>query len=150
MKLENQVCTLKQAKRLRELGIAKESLFCYVSENLGNFEVVATFGYSWSDFPDYSSYKHKYFAYTVAELGVMLPDFQHQNGKGFWISFPSHSSDIMKWIGAVETPNRDHSETIRHRIVHDTEAQARAAMLIYLIENNHITPDEVNKRLLNA
>lgn len=128
MKLSDQVCTIDQAKRLKELGI-EGSLFNWVSDP-GNRTFPHPFllegsRHSWP--PDKS-----YPAFTVAELGVMLPT-AHNTMR--YTKYPGSG-----WIGfdrsGHELPGR-----------FNTEAQARAAMLIHLLENNLITPAEANKRL---
>jgi hypothetical protein len=65
-------------------------------------------------------------AYTVAELGEMLKDIQNQIDCGdvcYDLTFESEKS-LIGWGG------NSHEESA------DTEADARAKMLIYLKENN--------------
>ena len=68
MKLKDQVCSLESAKRLKELGIEQDSIFCYFHCSDDSFEL------------DYNTWKkteifpHEYIsAFTVAELGEFLP-----------------------------------------------------------------------------
>lgn len=133
MKLENQVCTLEQAKRLFTLLGLNESLLNYVSENDKSYEIVVCNGYSWSDFPAYSGYKYKYPAFTVAELGLVLPFGEY---------------DTAQWDYGWRIYT-DGGDGAMGDVYFNTEAEARAAMLIFLLENNIISPDEVNKRLNN-
>lgn len=145
MKLENQVCTLEQAKRLKELGVAQDGIFSHVDN-------ISKVGYEGIRLTKQtSSYRAKgqlidsgvikYFvAFTVAELGVMLPiniitARQKHTDTYACIALENGSSDV------------DYSKDIQHK---ETEAKARAAMLIYLLENGHTTAEEVNQRLLNA
>jgi len=72
MKLEDQVCSLELAKRLKELGVKQESYFYWISDEDENF-VVPTGTYDWGDWPGYEKFEPKYSAFTVAELGEMLP-----------------------------------------------------------------------------
>lgn len=75
MKLENQVCSLEQAKKLKELGINQESEFLYFTGHyVGNTtsydlgwrgEFLSRDGETPLDQPHIA-------AFTVAELGVML------------------------------------------------------------------------------
>lgn len=130
MKLENQVCNEYRADRLKELGIVQEALFYH------------THSEKWGVMPkksiDFSG--HPSAAFTVAELGIMLPDdlsvpginysFYHRhNWKGESVGYTAFGQDPIEqgW--------------------YHTEAEARAAMLIYLLENNIITASEVNARL---
>lgn len=108
MKLSEQVCALEQAKKLYALGVERRSLFYHFH---GRIEHEA-FG---------SEY---YSAFTVAELGVMIPAeyFLPSNKDGAW--WMSHGMTFEK-----------------------TEAEARATMLIQLLQANKVTPAEVNQRL---
>lgn len=137
MKLENQVCTLEQAKRIKELGVAYESIFRYVSDYKGEFECVLSWGYEWSDYPCHAGSNDIISAYTVAELGVMLPNLIAIEYK-LDEFFDNHFSDLpakekeLRFWGAIMS------------------ATFLAAMLIYLLENNLTTSEEVNKRLQAA
>src|ERR1044071_3781768 len=82
MKIEDQVCTLEQAKRLKELGVVQESEFYWmkwitVLEDGTEHEWKVVFNKAWGEY---------YSAYTVAESGVMLPDVtvSYRNLKGFY------------------------------------------------------------------
>lgn len=121
MNLESQVVSLELAKRLKELGVPQESLFYWgmiSSDNGGNGNYcLFRFG---SD--EYEMCSFTASAFTVAELGEMLP-WQtgfYKNEAGDWrIAFTTHPNEVY-------TPNN---------VYGDTEADARAKMLIYLIEN---------------
>jgi hypothetical protein len=120
MKIEDQVCTEFQADRLKEFGIIQESLFYHTHSDWG---VMPRKSIDFSGNP--SS------AFTVAELGILLPpgyDTMYCTNDG-WRGFDLDGQDMCD------------SKTF------DTEAEARAAMLIYLLETNLITPAEVNERL---
>lgn len=110
MKLENQVVSLDLSKRLKELGVKSPSNF-YWDEGDGI-----------EDRLEYSP-NHVFLelipAYTVAELGEMLPTLT-----------TSWKSALGNWV--CEVPPQMNEENI----FADTEADARAKMLIYLIENN--------------
>ena len=127
MKLSEQVCALEQAKKLYALGVERRSLFYHFH---GRIEHEA-FG---------SEY---YSAFTVAELGVMLP-MQVTSGKydlkgGYGVSVISPLCFAMD--DAEDAGNKFNWGR------YATEAEARAAMLIYLLENNLVTPAEINQRL---
>jgi len=117
MKLEQQVTSLEISKRLKELGVKQESYFTWykhLSEDDGT-EVWTVNGQG-----DRPYANPMYSAFTVAELGEMLP------------------------IASVKTyrldkRNGDSVYVCEHTDVafsSDTEADARGKMLIYLIENN--------------
>jgi hypothetical protein len=79
MNIENQVCTLEQAKLLRSLGIHKTSLFCYAGTKAEDIAIVYTCGYDWHDHPGYCAYPLQFSAFTVAELSAMLPDYGYKS-----------------------------------------------------------------------
>lgn len=149
--LEQQVCSLKWAQRLKELGVKQESLFywCHHISKLEGEDDKATVavGY-YSDKLNYESdteaYRY-YAALTVAELGTMLPknsftmsganpihpwNRKHQEYvAGFWPQTAS-AEEIEEPIRSKKEPTMWYG---------DTEADARAKMLVYLLENKLIT-----------
>jgi hypothetical protein len=116
MKLEQQVCSLDLAKRLKELGVKQESLFY------------------WSDDVIYihkrRDAKDWYSAFTVAELGEMLPDYIYSQKRFL------QSDDWCIYTAGEPKDFPDGKEMIHG----NTESDARAKMLVYLIENNLIKP----------
>lgn len=133
MKLENQVVSLELSKKFKKLGLNQESLFYWGVPKSGNIPE----GQLNEGLPIKNSKMYKfrdyYSAFTVAELGEMLP-----NGKYSWKS--GHG-----WLASEIFP-ADLQE--RH---FKTEADARAVMLIYLIESNghQSVPHPTNKNLEN-
>jgi len=140
MKIEAQVCTFEQSKKLKELGINNKSTFNYWDFN----NVSDKFFHSGRQHLVYGEHcpasgsinnelKECWFpAFTVAELGVMLP-----NG------YDTMQNSVDGWRGY----NDDNSDCPPDNEGFATEAEARAAMLIYLLENNLTTAEEVNQRL---
>lgn len=128
MELQKQVTSLKISKRLKELGMKQESLFYFV--NAPSIESP-----HWHLYPapqgkwtadTYWSAEH-YSAFTVAELGEMLPlteihDSLDGNQYGCQFSCAEDFTDL----------NKGHTEFA------DTEADCRGKMLIYLLENKLI------------
>lgn len=134
MDLSKQACTLEQSKKLKALGVRYEA--------------------SLSVWHQFQGYKYMLLlrveddkedtipGFTLSELGLMLPAMYisgYRKDKCSAIccfyedaAKPRHIGEVSKWEGKGET-----------------EAEARAAMLIYLLENNHTTPEEVNTRLNN-
>lgn len=151
MTLENQVISLEQSKRLKELGIEQNSYFfwqhypetIYRKEALriipkSNKEGITDRGECWS-------------AFTASELGVMLPDnisHHRANKGGTWDGhlhrclIPSHGKEVIGEQG-VTVPL--HYDFCKHG--YDTEAECKAATLIYCLENKLTTPEECNSRL---
>jgi hypothetical protein len=129
MRLQDQVCTLKQAAKLAVLEVNKKSLFYYALNSFTpEFKEITMQ-------PD--SRDIVYSAFTVSELGIMLPidfiSFKITGGKEF-------SCSRLK----IDNVNIDFSFVSKFKI---TEAEARAEMLIHLLENKLIKVEEVNERL---
>lgn len=122
MTLEQQVVSLPLAKRLKELGVKQESVF-YWSLTKGHYMLrymgKATKGIEYARFR-----VSGISAFTVAELGVLLRST-------VWVIV---SRPIYNQWGAYAPMCEEWKEHYA-----DTEADARAKMLIYLIENKLIT-----------
>lgn len=118
MKLEQQVCSLELAKRLKDAGAKQESLFYWFTNQL----VYRCDLSKWE-----KSKKYIFSAFTVAELGEMLPFNVKTNKIG----------DSGKWFARhFIGPNNSMGDGITA----DTEADARAKMLICLIEQGLVKP----------
>jgi len=123
MKLQDQVCSFELAKKLKELGVKQGSLFYWYTDGL-NFQVDIKTDYIRGVYGYSGKQDEMYPTFTVAELGEMLPNFC----SSYQMPEPHTSSSISLWYcGAKETELSQ---------VAETEADARAKMLIYLIENN--------------
>jgi hypothetical protein len=118
MKIKDQVCNVDLAKRLKQLGVEQESLFWWV-------DIIDGYDHSgreeWWIEPTYKGYKKYLSAFTVAELGKKLPE-------GYW-SGKFNKSKFVCW------------EYLADDTYAKTEADARAKMLIYLLENKLISPN---------
>ena len=125
MNLEKQVCTKEQSQKLYNLGIRGESLFYHTQSD-------------WGIMPKKSiDFKNGYVlnAFTTAELGEMLPEY-----------YESHSGPMYEnwYCGPVECGDGDFFA------MEATEAQAKATMLINLLETENAIEGGVeacNKRL---
>jgi hypothetical protein len=143
MRLERQVCSLELAKRLKELGVKQESLFFYWRNVDGSGSPTNPYekqeGYLLVGNPyNIHPFDEKYSAFTVAELGEMLPEYKegYKCVRTYW-----DKNKVGAEIGLRDTEAEFHSKT--HFA--DTEADARAKMLIYLLENKFITPSSIEK-----
>ena|SRR6187402_2783288 len=130
MKTELQVCSLEQAKKLKELGVEQlVSLFewtVYCPDPTGEkyYYIVMD-----NNHPDAGHAEIIASAFTVAELGIMLPLYCDSRKDGSW------------WVcdeGLTGNCVEFHA---------DTEAEARAAMLIYILENSLTTSQDINNRI---
>lgn len=154
MKLIDQVITLSQAKRLKELGIRQDAshaawlrneshgeteFWCWPVEAQG----ITNRGYS----SPAKGCLEGFSAFSVAELGVMLPDKFQYGGEECFVDSVKYCKEY-KWIAGIHTVwAHDKPVVAKKYVPADTEAEARAAMLIYLLENKLVTPEEVNARL---
>jgi hypothetical protein len=126
MRLEDQVCALEYSKRLDELGVKRESLFYHQisSSYLGEHHSIRIW------FQPRIDYGKEYHAYTVAELGEMLPNMS--------MSFRAYNKIYSQENWLIQC---SHYES---NLSSDSEANARAKMLIHLIENGYVKVEELN------
>jgi hypothetical protein len=115
MKLEQQVTSLELSKKLKELGVKQESFFYWALRQ--DVSWICAQGKGWSDSVS---------AFTVAELGEMLPEeyvlpYRMDSDNGRWRCYPIEDDEDLFLAEA------------------DIEADARAKMLVYLLENKLIT-----------
>ena len=125
MKLQDQVCTLEQAKKLKQLGLSSQSIaqwrdFDDLKDSRVKPEVKTEILR-----PSDSSVMQVYPAYTVAELGEPLHAFGD-----YW--------SIMQNLKSKQYIFRLSFGLNVYQGSRKTEAEARAAVLIYLLENNLI------------
>jgi hypothetical protein len=137
MKLQDQVCTEHQAKQLVALGIECETLFYHVfpkdKKKISTHRGVHAMFYAKDIIAENEGdeFDHEMApAYTVAELGLILKD------RGL----PIYWELWKEWAFKVGDQPQGYG----------TEAVARAALLIHLLEKGSITAAEVNQRLQNT
>lgn len=123
--LEQQVCSLESAKRLKGLGFRQESLYFWI-HIMESKTVMESKTDVWSLLPhDWRHVKESGIsAYTVAELGEMLPISVKDL---FHLTIKRSSKEWMLWY----TSYAEHL----HSAIETTEAECRAKMLIYLVEH---------------
>ena len=125
MQLEKQVVSLELAKRLDELKVKQVSHFWWCQHDHEMYELEC--GDECSD----SIGGHS--AFTVAELGNLLPkELKLDKAYDLNISF-----GYAKWV--VAFVDRSDGYAVQYQEVADTEADARAKTLVYLLENKLIT-----------
>lgn len=128
MKIEKQVCSLNLSKKLVELGITAEPLFWHTVniDPITPKDIIQKWQHSHFDACE------KYPAYTVAELGEMLPEY-----------FESHRGPMLKnWYCGILEGGED-----EYFAMEATQAEAMAAMLIHLLQNGNLV-EACNSRLL--
>lgn len=120
MTLSSQVCNLELSKRLKELGCKQDSYFNWeLRPSDGETKLVAV--KSWNN-------EFTFSAFSVAELGELLP--KEMNFKTFL--GPNY---VQLKIGG--------KEKLHAFIEADNEANSRAKLLVYLIENNLYDPRRI-------
>jgi hypothetical protein len=119
MELEKQVCSLVLAKRLKELGVKQESYFVWFEFPMLTPTVMRREELR----PNSESITA---AFTVAELGEMLPCFVD----GLPLGISADRKSIY---------TRNDNGTMKTDFSADTEADARAKILVDLIENKLLT-----------
>jgi len=128
MELKDQVTNRELSERLRDLGVPQESLFWWVEYTDG----FGSQGERWDVQGNHIGYKQFCAAFTVAELGEMLPHtFKTGNEVRLLECAPDYPGGW--WVRDGSYSSATHAEWA------DTEADARAAMLVYLLENHLIT-----------
>lgn len=159
MKIENQVCTLEQALKLMQLGVKQEggNCFAYIKNRCRDETefYLTPVCYPGCSNQGYSEHGKGcldgFAAFTVAELGVMLPHFDNLAQMGGFMHltvFDPSAKDGKGWYCVWEYDrDKENAGFGREIIDAPTEAEARTAALIYAIENNLTTPEEVNHRL---
>lgn len=134
MKLEDQVVSLELAKKLKTLGVKQESMFDWIEWKEGKSKLI----YNDMEHNYDASIKLSFYsAFTVAELGEMLPKHAGSYKKeDEYVAF----SDWKEYAWYIDGGNAPKLviETA------NTEADARAKMLIYLLENKIITINKDN------
>lgn len=126
MELEKQVSSLELSKTLKTLGVKQESAFywdttetcVYPPNRKPENEWRWSLGYGWPR-NEGESGRRVISAFTVAELGELLPPY----------------TKSYRYYGGFDCD----LENIPSQRT-DTEADARAAMLIYLIEKGIVKP----------
>jgi len=143
MELKNQVCSLELSKQLKKLGVRQNSLFYYLLPNLKEYTITGEedlekigdyylgqakeIGVAWC--------KEDYSAFTVAELGEILPND---------ITFVKTAMP-EGFICIFKTKQEEHREYDFLINQQQNEADARAKMLIYLIEKKLTSPNKQNE-----
>lgn len=125
MDISKQVCTLKQAKRLKDLGIEQKSIFYHVFSFIHK---------EWMICQPIDFYlgkdEERYSAFTVAELGIMI-------GKGT-VASEKH------WQWLLDSVNSGLSATTCYN------AETLTEFVITQITEGCLPVEEVNNRLINS
>jgi hypothetical protein len=159
MKLENQVCTYEQAVTLKAFGIKQHAAFFYVKtcsrlehKNISLFcgiDAALRQYKSWMQHDAFlqSQTEEPVAAWNATELGVLLPSelVQPRNTIELYTYKKDNAFDsgCTRYFCSLHT-----ADLLKQQFY--TEAHARAAMLIYLLESGHVSADVLNQQLLIA
>jgi len=127
MELNKQVCSLELAKQLKELRVEQESFWYWgYYEPARRWDIIDSGEAENWDYP-----RGVFSAFTVAELGEMLPAGYISVSKILIVNTPIISGTSRFRVKYIKDDNENYEED-------DTEADARAKMLIYLIKEKLI------------
>ncbi len=135
MNIESQVCSLELSKRLKELGVKQESLFVWISIIKTKFDFIKL---RESYEPDSESVgAYNYSAFTAAELGNLLPE-RIDKYRNEYIKFQKIKCEAIErfhYLCSLVECGGYHMDYVKYDCSDENEADARAKMLIYLLEN---------------
>jgi len=158
MKLKNQLSNRELSEKLKKLGVRQESVFYWREVLIGRHQKYEDrFKITLGRYLDHSGDVIAS-AFTVAELGEMLPWekrfsewlewYEEEKDQIYRRGFGIHPRPKDEWM--CEYLDRENLKIngtwIVMRELCKTEADARAAMLIHLLENKIITVEEVNAK----
>lgn len=128
--LESQVCSLDLAKKLKELGVKQESLFGWYGTEYQKNETDIPQVHLMGSGDEMSWHYTLCSAFTASELGEMLPECceHYQTPRG------TRAREKGKWKTTSEF-------AVTHPAHAETEADARAKMLIHLLETGIVKND---------
>ena len=127
MDLSKQVISLDLAKRLKELGAPQDSCFIYLNNNL--------------QYRDLCPYAITYVAaYTVAELGEMLPEsIDKPTTRDWYVLYMSRFAGNCYHADYCLPPHHEVGESFDSEVSPVSMADAYGLMLAWLIENGYIS-----------
>ena len=127
MKIEEQVVSIELAKEMKKLGAPQDSYFTWCEYGEYESEYLAPLSAAEINYKDnYFIVVHVCAAFTVAELGEMLP-FNYQSTK----LYLDNGESTVEWCCC-------HSHKKQHCEYADTEADARAKMWLYLKKKKRV------------
>ena len=132
MTIEEQVTSLELSKKLKELGVKQESLFYWKTYEPDQFDTVPHPKIiNFKEEPGFSE-NSLYSAFTVAELGMLFADLGSMRRK------PLIFSGYI-WKSKQFSCRHFYASDSIKQFDAPTEADARAEMLIYLLEKQLLT-----------
>jgi hypothetical protein len=136
MTAEDQVCNPELAKKLRMLGVEQRSIW-YWCEHMEASEAHHTvYELEWGAAPFPCAAEHdKISAFTVADLGGILPKVIRCEEPRY-LTITNHASPFdRRSIWYVYYERAEEAPDCKYGVEAASEADARAKMLIHLLEN---------------
>jgi hypothetical protein len=131
MLIEEQVCSFDQASLIYSHGLRLDNCLLHWCQNK-HTEQNKLFLAEIS--PPTYGWVYLFPAYTVAELGVLLGDWLYHIRVDIGLCDNDETTGFCNFCFAFENEEFEYFKT---------EAQARAGALIWLIENNHLKPEDL-------
>lgn len=143
MNSESQVVSLDIARDLFYKGLDRESLYEWQEGGISAGKSGVRLRHRNPGGIDTHDMKRLYPAFTVAELGAMLPDYtyskKNSGGGERWVCLLVEGHIRL---GGIK-PNREGSIMDQYA---NTEAEARGKMLLHLIKKGFLSVEHLNKR----
>ena len=130
--IAKQVCSPAMAQKLKEVGVPQDSIWYWVASSRGKYPLLFT-AEEIAEMPLFRMVAVS--AFTVGELGDLLPSSIEQNDEVLRLlcEKSSRGFTVAYVLARGEKQNRIERKA-------SSEAEARAQMLLSLIENNLYTP----------
>ena len=130
--IAKQVCSPAVAQQLKAVAVPQDSVWYWVASSRGKYPLLFT-AEEVAEMPLFHIVAVS--AFTVGELGELLPSTIEQNGEV--LRFLCEKS--ARGFTVAYVLSRGEKQTRLERKA-PSEAEARAQMLLYLVENNLYTP----------
>lgn len=134
MKLEQQVCSLELAQKLKELGVKQESLFVWARPtHMPNLKWLYWYSENLKIPRGQEEIWESLQSFTVAELGELLParlEYKRPKHPVYRLAMEKQDTRWNVVYICADCGGRNFEPMLAN-----TEADARATMLIYLLEN---------------
>lgn len=150
MKLQDQVCTIEQALKFEELGIKNhwhEGTLKWTrhEKRIGSVVYPVDWHVVPSTYLDGFGHNGSPWALNCAELGIMMPEY--------FISYYNEHAGSWMWQAVEPNIHTIDDEGVGMEVTHydgeyyETEAEARAAAVLYAIDKGLVTVKEINGKL---
>jgi len=152
MEPSKQVITLDQSHRLKELGVVAPSMFYHTQFNTPSNPNIHEYGLPQNQMKWHIFYGRKsditgadifeeFAAYSVAELGAMLPEKIISKGREYFLQMDKYKGWQASYTKALAQQNLIISEHVLYM------AECLADLLIKLLETNLLTAHDCNKSI---